>query len=303
MSLKHDDCRSIVQSMKDGGFYARIMAGGGELDRVKAYLQAFEDTGGGAGGSQLQYPDYPLFPGLRNRPFRDAGELAGVTLLEQHFEMIRDEWAALNDSAYLRYSPASMHSLWLVYLLRYMGVRQPPHGPQCPGTQALLSSLPGLCLDYPWGDALFSVHASDAHLRAHCSVDNLRVRCHLALQVPPGCSIRVGQETRQWEEGKALVFEDSFEHEVWNRGTTRRAILIVDFWHPDLTDLEKEVLTAGFCRAAVRRQFMFKRLQAAQPCPQTMLDHLSHQVSLQEQSPVQAAYWHSPAATQTGSTN
>ena len=294
MSLKHDDCLSIVQAMKAGGFYSRIMAGGSELDRVKAYLRAFEGSSGPAEQSGLQYPDYPLFPGLRNQPFRDAGELPGVVMLEQNFELIRSEWAALADSAYLRYLPSSMHSLWLVYLLSYMGVRQPPEGTQCPGTQSLLSSLPGVCLDYPWGDAVFSVHASAAHLRSHCSVDNLRVRCHLALQVPAGCSIRVGQETRHWEEGKALVFEDSFEHEVWNRGTTRRAILIVDFWHPDLTLVEKEALTAGFCKSEVRRLFMFKRLQAAQPCPQALLDDLSHQVALQEHSPNRAAYWQAP---------
>ncbi|RYF25400.1 MAG: aspartyl/asparaginyl beta-hydroxylase domain-containing protein, partial [Comamonadaceae bacterium] len=264
------------------------------LDRVKAYLSAFEDGAGNGGASALQYPDYPLFPGLRNRPFHEAGELPGIAMLEAEFDMIRAEWASLADSAYLKYAPSSMHSLWLVYLLRYMGVRQPPQGQQCPGTQALLSRIPGICLDYPWGDALFSVHASDAHLRAHCSVDNLRVRCHLALQVPSGCSIRVGEETRQWQEGKALVFEDSFEHEVWNRGNARRAILIVDFWHPDLTRVEREALTAGFRKLEVRRQFMFKRLQAMQSCPPAVFDHLSQQAAVQEHSRVQVAYWRTP---------
>jgi hypothetical protein len=55
--------------------------------------------------------------------------------------------------------------------------------------------------------------------------------------------------------GKGLLFEDSFEHEVWNRGTQRRAILIVDFWHPDLTDVEIDALTAGFRKSDVRRIF------------------------------------------------
>jgi hypothetical protein len=31
------------------------------------------------------------------------------------------------------------------------------------------------------------------------------------------------------------VFDDSFEHEVWNRGTSARYNVFVQFWHPDLT--------------------------------------------------------------------
>lgn len=47
---------------------------------------------------------------------------------------------------------------------------------------------------------------------------------------------------RTWTEGKIMVFDDSFEHEVWHNGTTYRLILIVDVWHPDLTAHEKKTL-------------------------------------------------------------
>ena len=52
---------------------------------------------------------------------------------------------------------------------------------------------------------------------------------------------------RNWTEGKFIIFDDSFEHEVfWTEGvqTGFRLILIVDFWHPELTDKEKNTLTA-----------------------------------------------------------
>ncbi|RYG07183.1 MAG: aspartyl/asparaginyl beta-hydroxylase domain-containing protein, partial [Burkholderiales bacterium] len=244
MNAKLADRAAILEAMKAGGYYDCIMDAGPELDRLKAYLRLFGPEHAPTQADPLQYPDYPLFPGLRNRAFRPAADLPGPGLLEENFRMIRDEWEQLAESEYLRYTPSSMHSLWQVHLLYYMGVNQQPLHNRFPRTHALLRQLPGVCLDYPWGDALVSVHASDSHLSAHCSVDNLRVRCHLALQVPPGCNIRVGTETRSWEEGKALVFEDSFEHEVWNRGQTRRAILIVDFWHPDLSACEIEALTA-----------------------------------------------------------
>lgn len=298
MNHKSADRIAIVQAMKAGGYFDHIMQAGPELDRVKAYLRSFEAGSGGAtAGPQagpLQYPDYPLFPGLRNLPFRDVGDLPGPALLQQNFDVVHGEWTQVPEAQYLRYTPPSMHSLWQVHLLHYMGVDLQAIHNRFAGTHALLRGLPGICLDYPWGDALLSVHASDSHLAAHCSVDNLRVRCHLALQVPPGCSIRVGTETRTWEEGKALVFEDSFEHEVWNRGQARRAILIVDFWHPDLTAREIEALTAGFRKAEVRSLFMLRRLQAAHPVPDGMVRHLQEQVALQDEDESVKRYWPAP---------
>ena len=54
--------------------------------------------------------------------------------------------------------------------------------------------------------------------------------------------MRVGDETREQEEGKAYVFDDSFEHEAWHDGEETRLILIVDFWHTDLTPVEIKLL-------------------------------------------------------------
>jgi aspartate beta-hydroxylase len=93
---------------------------------------------------------------------------------------------------------------------------------------------------------------------------NCRVRCHLGLQVPEKTFIRVGDETRSWKEGDWLIFDDSFEHEVWHNGTSLRLVLIgnklipmptyklhihqhylfpVDVWHPELTAEEKRSLS------------------------------------------------------------
>jgi len=38
------------------------------------------------------------------------------------------------------------------------------------------------------------------------------------------------------------VFDDSFEHEVWNNSTESRVILLVDVWHPELTLNERVIL-------------------------------------------------------------
>jgi len=82
-----------------------------------------------------------------------------------------------------------------------------------------------------------------AHVWPHTGPTNCRIRAHLGLVIPPGPRIRVTNETRQWIEGKFIVFDDSFEHEVWHDGTSLRLVLIVDIWHPDLTAQEKAQLT------------------------------------------------------------
>lgn len=47
---------------------------------------------------------------------------------------------------------------------------------------------------------------------------------------------------RSWENGKFLLFDDSFEHEVWHNGTDVRVVLIIDVWHPELTEEERKSL-------------------------------------------------------------
>ncbi len=69
------------------------------------------------------------------------------------------------------------------------------------------------------------------------------MRCHLGIHIPTGdCALRVGDETRSWQEGKCLVFDDSLEHESWNHTREHRIMLIVDLWHPELMPVETAFL-------------------------------------------------------------
>jgi aspartate beta-hydroxylase len=85
---------------------------------------------------------------------------------------------------------------------------------------------------------------------------NLRVRIHLPLVVPTDdsgdeqkevkCGIRVGAVTKRWTQGKAMVLDDSFEHEVWNDTDQQRVLLLVDIWHPDVTKQERQDIVGTF---------------------------------------------------------
>jgi hypothetical protein len=284
-------CAEVVRAMKAGGFFDLVMDAGPELDRVKAYLQAMACRRGWSAASALQYPDYPLFPGLEHRPFRPVAEIPGAALLQAQAGVVREEWHALQAEDYLRYSPDAMHKRWQVHLLQHMGVSLRHWHERCPRTRAVIEALPGVCLDYPWGDALFSMHSGESSLRPHCSVDNLRIRCHLAIDVPEGCAIKVAGEVREWTEGEALLFEDSFEHEVWNRSARDRTVFIVDFWHPGLTAVEREALSAGFRKSEVRLGFLHRRLQAMPWLPADFIDHLKTHIAAQDQAEGLRAYW------------
>ena len=87
--------------------------------------------------------------------------------------------------------------------------------------------------------------APGTHLLAHTGSTNLRLRHHLALEVPsdPPSQIRVGTETREWVKGEVLVFDDSFEHEVTSSGSMQRVALIVDTWHPGLSEADVSFLS------------------------------------------------------------
>ncbi|HEY0436794.1 MAG TPA: aspartyl/asparaginyl beta-hydroxylase domain-containing protein, partial [Phenylobacterium sp.] len=75
-------------------------------------------------------------------------------------------------------------------------------------------------------------------------VNNARLIVHLPLVVPPGCGFRVGGTTRQWEPGRAFVFDDTIEHEAWNDSDEPRAVLILDTWNPHVTPPERELVSA-----------------------------------------------------------
>ncbi|MBK8177125.1 MAG: aspartyl/asparaginyl beta-hydroxylase domain-containing protein [Rhodospirillales bacterium] len=100
---------------------------------------------------------------------------------------------------------------------------------QCPDTWRILQRIPGL------KTAMFSILEPGKHLPPHKGPYNGVLRLHLALIVPEpndALTLRVGDRVCHWQEGKVLIFDDYFEHEVWNGSTGTRVVLFVDFLKP-----------------------------------------------------------------------
>jgi aspartate beta-hydroxylase len=190
--------------------------------------------------------------------------------LEAHAREIHDELVALDAAAFHREAERIQRSGdWDVAFFYERGRRRDEICDQCPITtrgieaHSAVRTLAGLIY--------VSRMRGGTHVQPHRGPTNLRVRCHLGIKVPDGdCAIRVGDETRRWEEGRCLVFDDYFEHEAWNHTDEDRIVLIVDLWHPDLSETEIRLLE-GLHRYAYDHAGRLNRYwsanAAAQPAP------------------------------------
>jgi len=145
-----------------------------------------------------------------------------------------DQWKELNRSR-----------RWSAYFLWNQGTPQPAHLARCPRTASALAATPRCEVAQRAPNAFFSILDPHTTIPAHTGVTNTRLTVHLPLIVPPDCAFRVGGTTRELVPGKAWVFDDTIEHEAWNRSDAPRAILIFDIWNPFLSEAEREMVTAA----------------------------------------------------------
>jgi beta-hydroxylase len=119
---------------------------------------------------------------------------------------------------------------WKTFLFVGFGAKSEQAVRQCPQTWRIVQTIPGL------QTAMFSILEPGKQLKPHRGIYNGVLRLHLGLIVPNtppgGVGIRVENEICHWEEGKVLIFDDSYEHEAWNHSKQTRVVLFVDFVKP-----------------------------------------------------------------------
>ena len=135
---------------------------------------------------------------------------------------------------------------WSAFHLFKNGERVEENAARCPLIMRLLELLPIPRIKRRSPMALISILKPGTHIPPHHGMINTRLICHIPLVVPSGCRLRVGAETRDVVEGKAMIFDDSFEHEAWNDGDAVRAVLLFEIWRPEISEDEKVALTAMF---------------------------------------------------------
>ncbi|HVM22476.1 MAG TPA: aspartyl/asparaginyl beta-hydroxylase domain-containing protein [Sphingomicrobium sp.] len=125
---------------------------------------------------------------------------------------------------------------------------------RAPKTAEIVERLPLAGVPGRAPTVFFSILKAGKHIPPHTGVTNTRAIIHLPLIVPPGCAFRVGGETREWVEGQAFAFDDTIEHEAWNKSDKDRAVLILDCWNPHLSEHERDMICRMFAVADAQKQ-------------------------------------------------
>jgi aspartate beta-hydroxylase len=208
----------------------------------------------------VQEPRNYFFPGLPQVQFYPRADFPWLDAVEAATDDIREELRAVmrEDSAFAPYvqsvpgrpRPQGNAMLdnpdWGAFYLWKDGALVPENAARCPRTLAALEGVPLCRLPDRSPSILFSMLRPHTRIPPHNGLVNTRLICHLPLIVPPGCGFRVGNDTREWEEGKAWVFDDSIDHEAWNDSDRTRVILLFEIWRPELSERERVLVQTLF---------------------------------------------------------
>ncbi len=175
---------------------------------------------------------------VSNRPVLPKSEFEWAKLLEDNWLHIHAEVSALlanqKDLPNIQdIQPAesllTTDNKWKTFFLQGFGHKAEKNRELCPVTAKVLDQIPGLLTGF------FSILYPGKHIPAHKGIFRGIVRTHLGLVIPgkPGeCRMRVDKEFIHWEQGKAVFFDDTFNHEVWNDSNGIRVVLLLDTKRP-----------------------------------------------------------------------
>jgi aspartate beta-hydroxylase len=233
----------------------------GDTSRVQAFIRGQLRLERLTPQDPRQAPKKHFLPGLPASPWHDLALFPWAQRLKEAFPDILAEYLAVAGGTggfepFLDFKSAEQAARylgttgpvpeWNAFFFYRHGERNEENCRRCPKTAALLDSLPLIHLPATTPEICFSVLTPGSHILPHRGDSNLRSVVHLGLVIPPECVLKVAGEERSWQPGELLAFDDTYEHEAWNRSGSTRAVLLMDAWNPYLTDVERKVLPQVF---------------------------------------------------------
>jgi aspartate beta-hydroxylase len=192
----------------------------------------------------LHMPEH-FMHAVPDKHIHDANEFAFVEFLEKSYPVIRAELDTVTEPAHRGFKPVKEQNLvqrgaWDEIVFHQGGQRFEKACRMFPQTSKILEQIPDV-VNGPGVATLSWLHPGTRVL-PHCGPTNSVLRVHLGLKVPPGCGMRIKDERVTWEEGRCLVFDHAYEHEVWNMGSSSRVVLLFDIFHPSLSRQDRKAL-------------------------------------------------------------
>jgi ornithine lipid ester-linked acyl 2-hydroxylase len=153
------------------------------------------------------------------------------TVIREELERVLDDHAGLPNFQDISKDQIEItdDDRWKTVFLYGYGFKAKLGVEMCPRTAALMEQIPGM------KTAMFSILSPRKHILDHRGPYKGVLRYHLGLIVPTdaeACRIRVGEDIRHWQEGESMIFDDTFNHEVWNDTDQTRVVLFVDVLRP-----------------------------------------------------------------------
>ena len=234
--------------------------GAAEMRRVDRALTGYLGDWDSTPADPRQRPRFMHFPGIPTTPFLDPELQPWAARLRDAFPVIRDEalralaedQAAFGDFVQLKgkarmedfVAGSSPAPAWEAFFFYRRGQRFDENHLRCPCTSEVLESIELCRIADQTPEICFSLLKAGSHILPHFGVSNTRAVMHLPLVVPPDCALHVlGEPEHHWREGELMMFDDTYEHEAWNRSDQHRLILLMDCWNPHLTTPEKLAVT------------------------------------------------------------
>jgi len=238
---------------KEGKFYFHLGDGLRRLGRQQNADQVYQDgSDRGVFLSFWQRSLYNVNP-LKAQPIwslDDTGIKPQLDLIASKWSEIEQEASSIFQQGYYVSEGESLQDKghWSQFELFRQGRPNKANCNKAPTTCSLIKTIPEISSNKR-GQVKFSVMEAGTHVHAHSGPTNCRLRAHLGLKVPPGSrsKLRVAdQPYLSWQEGAIFVFDDSFDHEVWHDhpNNQSRIVLIMDLWHPELTQSQRQSLSA-----------------------------------------------------------
>lgn len=227
------------------------------LARVEACIANYLGERRDESRDPRQRPTFLHFPGLRAQPYFPRESFDWIPGYEARTQDILAELHDLSpdtgrEAVFLKEDVAAQNlrnsgggkPQWDGYYFHRHGERRDDNCTRCPQTTAALDALPLARVPGHGPEVMFSVLAPGTHLLPHRGVTNTRLVSHLPLIVPGDCALNVAGQLHEWRPGRAVVFDDTYEHEAWNRSGSTRIVLIADIWNPQLTEAERDAVSA-----------------------------------------------------------
>lgn len=188
--------------------------------------------------------------------FWETSVFRGSSDFESHWEAIKRECVQfLVDKKMEPYFKSDMvkgTGAYRTLSLRWWDINFYKNQRQIPVLSTLLNKYPEIMT--------LSINVLEPHtsINPHMGDTNGIYRAHFALEIPsalPDCGLRVGGESRSWQEGKWVFFTDAFMHEAWNHTNTQRIILLVDVLRPEFTSQRKSIAATVMTSLFLQKRF------------------------------------------------